>query len=320
MGLGSQAPSSPATRSAVARRLGHAAVRALYAEIALEPKPGLVSFRDCGSHHDMDGATFLRSLFALRGYFPRIAQAGVEGLPFAVLEALGQDAEARMLAATRGVNTHRGAVFGLGLLCASAGQIHAQKLPFSAPHLRAVLLSTWGEALAARARRARAAAPSSNGQRVAQRHGMRSAGEEAAQAFPTLFDVTLPALQAALAAGAPARAARVQALFATMAVLDDTNNVHRGGIEGLRFVQACARGFLAAGGVLQADWLAHARALHAAFVQRRLSPGGSADVLASACWVDELMRATPDRSKPVGQSPRDCPRARTAMRSMELTQ
>lgn len=293
MDLTSQAPSSPATRSTVARRLGLAAVRALYAEIALEPKPGLVSFRDCGSHRDMDGSTFLRSLFALRGYFPRIAQAGVEGRPFVVLEALGKDAEARMLAATRGVNTHRGAVFGLGLLCASAGQAQAQGLLFSPPHLRAVLLSTWGDALAVRARLARAAAPTSHGQRVAQRYGMRNAGEEAAQAFPTLFEVTLPALQAALAAGAPARAARVQALFATMAVLDDTNTVHRGGIEGLRFVQACARDFLSAGGVLQADWPTHARALHAVFVQRRLSPGGSADVLASACWVDELMRATP---------------------------
>ncbi|MDO8251906.1 MAG: triphosphoribosyl-dephospho-CoA synthase MdcB [Rhodoferax sp.] len=277
----------------MARRSGLAAVRALYAEIALEPKPGLVSFRDCGSHHDMNGTTFLRSLFALRGYFPRMAQAGGEGRSFAVLEALGKNAEARMLVATRGINTHRGAVFGLGLLCASAGQVHAQGLLFSAQHLRAVLLSTWGEALAVRAKLARYASPTSNGQRVAQRYGMCSAGEEAAQAFPTLFDVTLPALQAALAAGALTRAARVQALFATMAVLDDTNNVHRGGIEGLRFVQSSARSFLAAGGVLQTDWLRHARAIHAAFVQRRLSPGGSADVLASACWVDELVRTLP---------------------------
>jgi triphosphoribosyl-dephospho-CoA synthase len=275
-----------------AQQLGRAAVRALYTEIALEPKPGLVSFRDCGSHHDMNGTTFLRSLFALRGYFPRFAQAGVDGHSFAVLEALGKEAEARMLAATRGVNTHRGAVFGLGLLCASAGQLHAQGLSFSAQQLRAVLLSTWGEALATRARGARRAAPASNGQRVAQRFGMRSAGEEAALAFPTLFDVTLPALQEALASGASDRAARVQALFATMTALDDTNTVHRGGIEGLRFVQTSARRFLSAGGVMQPDWLQQARAVHGAFVRRRLSPGGSADVLASACWVDALAIAS----------------------------
>jgi triphosphoribosyl-dephospho-CoA synthase len=215
----------------VARRSGLAAVRALHAEIALEPKPGLVSFRDCGSHHDMDGSTFLRSLFALRHYFPAMVQAGAQGRPFRVLEAVGKNAEAHMLAATGGINTHRGAVFVLGLLCASAGQVAAQGLSFSPQHLRAVLLSTWGEALAARARAAKLSSPTSNGQRVAQQYGMRSAGDEAAQAFPTLFDVTLPTLNAALEAGASVREARVQALFATMAVLDDTNNVHRGGME-----------------------------------------------------------------------------------------
>lgn len=279
---------SSASELSVARRSGLAAVRALYCEVALEPKPGLVSFRDEGSHRDMNSTTFLRSLFALRHYFPGMVLAGQQGQPFSVLEALGRRAETRMLTATKGVNTHRGAVFGLGLLCASAGQMHAQGLPFSAQHLRAVLLSTWGEALACRARAAKLTPPRSNGQRVAQRYGMRSAGDEAAQAFPTLFDVTLPALYAALDAGACARAARVQALFATMAVLDDTNNVHRGGLAGLRFVQASARRFIEAGGVHQTDWLTEARSLHAAFVQRLLSPGGSADVLASACWVAEL--------------------------------
>lgn len=280
-----------ATVCARARQTGRAAVRALYAEIALEPKPGLVSFRDGGSHSDMNGSTFLRSLFALRGYFSRIAQAGHEGKPFAALQALGQQAETRMLAATRGINTHRGAVFGLGLLSASAGQLHAQGLAFTPQHLRAVLLSTWGEALAARAHAARLASPASHGQRVAQCFGMRSAGEEAAQAFPTLFEVTLPALQTALAGGATDRAARVQALFATMAVLDDTNVVHRGGLQGLHHVQSASRHFLSSGGVGQPDWVAKARAVHASFVQRTLSPGGAADVLASACWVEDLLVA-----------------------------
>ncbi|MDO8320554.1 triphosphoribosyl-dephospho-CoA synthase MdcB [Rhodoferax sp.] len=282
-------PYPQAQRSNAMAPLGLAAVRALYTELALEPKPGLVSLRDCGSHTDMDAGTFMRSLFALRGYFPRMVQAGHAGAAFPVLENLGQHAEARMLTATRGINTHRGAIFGLGLLCASAGQLLAQGLPLTPQQLRSVLVSTWGDALAQRAKAARLTAPVSNGQRAARRFGLRSAGDEAAQAFPVLFDVTLPALQAALQAGAGERAARVQALFATMAVLDDTNCVHRGGIDGLRFVQASARQFLQAGGVLQSDWLPQARAIHRAFVARNLSPGGSADVLASACWVQSVL-------------------------------
>ncbi len=283
---------SPPVDDTAARsvQIGRAAIRALYAEIALEPKPGLVSFRDCGSHLDMDGSTFMRSLFALRAYFPRIAHAGAQRASFPALQALGKEAEARMLVATAGINTHRGAVFGLGLLCASAGRLNALGLSFTPVHLRAVLLSTWGTSLAAQARSRRLAAPASNGQRVAQRYGLRDAVDEAVQGFPTLFETTLPTLHTTLTWGASARAARVQALFATMAVLDDTNVVHRGGMEGLHYVQSRACQFLTSGGVLQTDWLAQARAIHGSFVQRRLSPGGAADVLASACWVMELSR------------------------------
>src|SRR5215218_4760441 len=80
--------------------IGRAAVRALYTELALSPKPGLVSPLDSGAHDDMDMTTFMRSLFALRGYFCAIAAAGAAGADFADLQALGIAAERRMLAAT----------------------------------------------------------------------------------------------------------------------------------------------------------------------------------------------------------------------------
>lgn len=266
------------------------AVRALYLELALEPKPGLVSLRDNGSHHDMTAQTFVRSLFALRHYFAHMAQAGAAQLPFATLEALGLQAEARMLRATGGINTHRGAIFALGLLCASAGSLSKEA---TANDLRSALATHWGPALRSRAERARQRPATTHGQRAAQRYQLRSAGDEAADGFPTLFEVTLPALQAAYDQGLGDRAARIQAFFATLACLDDTNMVHRGGIEGLRFGQQAARQFLAAGGAARPDWLDHARALHAQFVARRLSPGGSADLLACACWVHSVCVLTP---------------------------
>jgi triphosphoribosyl-dephospho-CoA synthase len=80
----------------------------------------------------------------------------------------------------------------------------------------------------------------------------------------------------------------VQALFATIAVLDDTNLAHRGGLAGLRYAQASARGFLAQGGALRPDGLAQACAIHSDFVARRLSPGGAADMLGAACWVQRV--------------------------------
>jgi len=144
------------------------------------------------------------------------------------------------------------------------------------------LLTRWGDALRARSTRS----TQSNGQRVARRHGLRSVGAEAALGFPVLFTHTLPALQAAHAHGLGPTLARLDALFHTIAVLDDTNLAHRGGLAGLHFAQAEARRFVAAGGAAHPDALARARAIGVRFVARRLSPGGAADVLAAACFLD----------------------------------
>ena len=266
--------------------LGRAAIASLYDELALEPKPGLVSFADAGSHDDMDASTFLRSLFALRHFFVRVASQGARSAAFAPLEALGMAAEARMLQATGGVNTHRGAIFTLGLLCAAAGAAHAAGLPCNASNLRGTLLARWGDALASRARRASA----THGARAARAHGLRSASEEAAQGLPTLFDHVLPALRGARRVGADDRGAKLHALFTAMAELDDTNLVHRGGLQGLHDARRLARDFLAEGGGLSADAPARAARVHATFVERRLSPGGSADLLAAACWIERVER------------------------------
>lgn len=281
--------------AASAHRIARCAVRALYAEVALEPKPGLVSFRDTGSHADMSASTFFKSLFALRHYFGHIACAGMAGQPFETLQALGCDAEARMLAATGGINTHRGAVFSLGLLCSAAGLLRAQGQAFTSSNLRATLLRHWGHALRARADLARRTAPTSNGQRVAQCYRLRCASDEAAEGFPTLFEVALPALDHALAQGHPLRSAKVQSLFATMAFLDDTNVAHRGGHMALQFVKEKATNFLAEGGVAQPDWLHQARKIHSEFVAQRLSPGGVADVMACVFWLNEMRPPTSEK-------------------------
>lgn len=274
------------------RRFGRAAVLALYHELALAPKPGLVSFVDNGSHADMDANTFMRSLFALRSYFPAMVNVGAQGVPFEMLEDMGRRAEQRMLAATDGVNTHRGAIFSLGLLCAAAGRLVTQGGRTDADALRASLIEYWGAALRERAAR-RLDSATSQGQSVARAFGLRSAGEEAGRGFPVLFEVTLPTLRATRASGASADASMVQALIATIAELDDTNLAHRGGLEGLRFAQGGARTFLRAGGVLRSGWRSEAAAMHQRFVARRLSPGGAADLLGCACWLDQVCSATP---------------------------
>jgi len=264
--------------------IGRAATLALYDELALSPKPGLVTLTDSGSHSDMDARTFMRSLLALRGYFVRIATLGAEGAPFEALQRCGIDAEARMLGATGGINTHRGAVFMLGLLCAAAGAAAAGGQGLDPATLRETLATRWGDALEERARRA----PTLSGGIAARRYGLRGAAAEAAAGFPVLFEVAVPAMQAARARGMSRENELLDTLFSIMAVLDDSNLAHRGGMEGLRHAQGAARAFLTAGGAARPGGIAAARIIADDFVSRRLSPGGAADTLAAACWMRRL--------------------------------
>lgn len=258
------------------------AVAALRAELDTHPKPGLVSRADAGSHRDMDASTFEASIAALEPHFAALARAGAAGLDMDGLRRIGLHAEAAMFAATGGVNTHRGAIFGLGLLVAAAG----------AAGCGACRLERLGADVRARHASGILAGPvllHAPGARARRRYAVGGAPAEAAAGFPTLYAVGLPALHRGrrLRPG-DAEAARVEACMAIAARLEDTNLLHRGGREGYRFARAeCAR-FVADGGVGQPDWRSRAEAIHAAFVARRLSPGGTADLLAMTLFVDGL--------------------------------
>ncbi|WDZ94421.1 triphosphoribosyl-dephospho-CoA synthase MdcB [Herbaspirillum sp. WKF16] len=273
---------------AFCRMLARLALRSLHQELVLYPKPGLVSPVDNGSHEDMDAGTFMRSLFSLRHYFFQIAQAGTQGAPFRRLQELAIAAEARMLRATGGVNTHRGAIFALGMLCAAGAWCHARKMPLTDAAIRAALLIRWGDALARHTRVGPSPEAQSHGQRVAAAHAVGGAREEGALGFPSVFEVALPRLRQTLAQGRGWREAKVDALFALMGHISDTNVYHRGGAGGAELVRARSAAFLAAGGTADAHWQERALACHRLFSQRRLSPGGAADLLAAACLVQQI--------------------------------
>jgi triphosphoribosyl-dephospho-CoA synthase len=266
-------------RTLSADAIGALATSCLRREVETWPKPGLVSYVDNGSHADMDAAMLRRSAGVLQPFFAALAAAGAEGASMGRLRAIGIAAEAEMLSATGGVNTHRGAIFGLGLLCAAAG-----------------LEDPGGETLGASVRRRFGHAiaegpvpPHSHGARAGRLYGARGARGEAAGGFPSVYDIGAPALAEGrrLAPDDP-EAPRVQAIFALIAAVTDTNILHRGGAEGLAFARARAKAFLQRGGVGAPDWRAVGARIHAEFVARRLSPGGSADLLAMSLFVHEF--------------------------------
>jgi triphosphoribosyl-dephospho-CoA synthase len=259
--------------------IGALAAACLRIEVETWPKPGLVSHVDAGSHADMDAALLFRSAAALEPFFTALAAAGGADAGIGELRAIGVAAEAAMLAATGGVNTHRGAIFGLGLLCAAAGAPVRDD-------------ESIGAAVRRRFGRAIAEAPvplRSHGAKARRSHGARGARGEAMAGFPGVYMIGAPALRegARRAPGDP-EAARVQAIFALIAEVADTNLLHRGGAAGLVFAQARARAFLARGGVAAADWRAAGARIHDDFVARRLSPGGCADLLAMSLFVQAM--------------------------------
>jgi triphosphoribosyl-dephospho-CoA synthase len=269
-----------------AHRIARLAVRSLYHELALFPKPGLVSFRDNGAHRDMNAGTFVRSLFSLRGYFVAIAAAGMRDAGFAELQRLGLAAESRMLRATRGINTHRGAIFTHGILAAAAGCAAARNIAPSDENLREIVAANWSRDLRAIAV-ARGATPS-HGQLMAARHGVTGARGEALQGFPSVFGIALPALRSALARGADTQHALLHTFFVLIATTSDTNVLFRGGAEGLMFIQTQAGEFLERGSVFAAGWQERGESLHRQCSIQNLSPGGCADLLAAAWFVHQL--------------------------------
>ncbi|TYL93411.1 triphosphoribosyl-dephospho-CoA synthase MdcB [Bradyrhizobium rifense] len=264
-----------------AEQLGHLASLCLKLEVETYPKPGLVSHVDNGAHRDMDAGLLCRSANILTPFFCDLAAAGAEGAGMNRLRAIGVAAERAMLAATSGVNTHRGAIFGLGLLCAAAGYRNAVGIRKS---LGRLVSERWGEDILSGPVSLR-----SHGAVAARRYGAGGARGEAAHGFPSVYDLALPALHAARKlAPHDEEAVRIQTCMTLIADVNDTNLLHRGGSEGLHFAQASASAFLATGGVGSPGWRRRAADIHHAFVARNLSPGGSADLLAMTLFVDRL--------------------------------
>ena len=263
--------------------IARAAVTAMRDELQAYPKPGLVSPVDSGAHADMDFDLMCRSADSLLSPFVALAAAGRAGWSFdQSLVPLGIEAERGMLAVTGGVNTHRGAIFSVGLIVAAIARALASYSVISPAAVRAALRETWGDALDAHAERDHEA---SHGGLVRRRTGRDGARREAARAFPGVFETGIPAYRRALQAGLDDNAAGIQTLFALMSSIDDTTVLYRGGLEAGSFVRQSAAHFLADGGCHRPNWFEQAEALHRAFVARNLSAGGCADLLACTLLV-----------------------------------
>ena len=269
----------------LAERLADLAVQALIDEADLSPKPGLVDRRGNGAHDDLHLGLMHASAHALWPAFKAMAEAAQEigevGQPLReTLGQLGRDGEADMLRVTGGVNTHRGAIWALGLLSAAAA------LEADAPDARGVAATA--ARLARLSDRAAPHNPNSHGARVCRRYGVLGAREQAQHGFPAVIEHGLPQLLASRRAGAGEQNARLDALLAIMSSLTDTCVLHRAGLEGLTRMQAGARAVLEAGGAASLAGRRQLRLLDRDMLALNASPGGAADLLAATLFLDRL--------------------------------
>ena len=268
----------------LAERLADLAVDALIDEADLSPKPALVDRRGNGAHTDLHLGLMHASALALWPAFKEMAEAAVEigeiGLPLReAIGLIGRQGEQSMLTTTNGVNTHRGAIWALGLLVAAAA-LEPESTAAGSIALRAARLALLDDRFAPR--------PLSHGAQVAQRYGARGAREEAQLGFPAVIQRALPQLKRSRANGHGEQNARLDALLAIMTDLADTCVLYRAGEQGLRTMQIGAQAVLDAGGSAS---LAGRRRLHQLdqqLIALNASPGGAADLLAACLLIDGI--------------------------------
>ena len=260
------------------------AVGALIDEACLTPKPALVDRRGSGAHRDLDLDTMVRSAHSLHPTFRAIADLAAAEAPSQPLRErlarIGRDGEQAMLLATGGSNAHRGAIWIVGLLCAGAAQCAVNDV--------AAICEAGARIARFEDRYVPAAAGSSHGARVSQRFGVSGARGEACEGFPHVVNVGWPALQRAREAGLSADHARLNALVAIMATLDDTCLLHRGGWAALDAAQRGAARVIDAGGLGQEAGRAALADLDQHLIALNASPGGAADLLAATLFLDSL--------------------------------
>lgn len=250
------------------------AMWALLSEVSTTPKPGLVDRANQGSHTDMDFDIFLTSIQSLMPFFRQCVILGEKShlhFPelFQKLRQAGLRAEQVMFQATRGINTHQGSIFSLGMLTAAAARVLQ-----TGTVTDELLINT-----------CRSIATESLADGLSDPGLIRGARREAADGFPSVMQVSLPTYRQAIELGYNPNDAAVRSLLSLLQVVDDKNILRRGSQADLDWLQLQARQIVQSGFDRQMI-----QNLDQAMIRRGLSPGGSADLLAITLFIADLSK------------------------------
>ena len=245
-----------------AEYLGKRAEAALFEELSLTPKPGLVDRNGSGAHSDMDFGLFEKSIDAIAPFFEKAVMNGLSGGGMKELEKLGTEAESAMFAATNGVNTHKGAVFLFLLLLSAYGKCLRNGG------------SVFSEVSALAGKKELPLG--THGALIREKYGKVGAVYEAKNGFP-LVSLGTEMLEDG--------ESELRTLFKIMSLCEDTTVLYRGGKEALDFVKVSAEKALS---LSENELLKESERLDKEFTKRKISPGGSADILALSIFLSGM--------------------------------
>ena len=267
----------------IAEEISRLAVQSLLCEVYATPKPGLVDQNNTGSHKDMDLPLFLTSTATLWSYFRQCARIGLHGTDpkevFSQLRQAGLEAEKRMFAVTQGVNTHKGAIFSMGILCGAAGALDPERWEDPRQLSRCCALIAKG---LVRKDYEFMKSPVTAGEKLFEEHGITGARGQAEAGFPGVFRVGLPVLAEGLQKGLSFNDALCDTLLHILVTTWDTNLIRRGGMVAYGQIQAMLERLLQVQPYPPMEIIAQ---LDSAFIKQNLSPGGSADLLSATCFA-----------------------------------
>lgn len=266
--------------------IANTAFESLIKEVRTTPKPGLVDMRNNGSHNDMDISTFIKSARSLTPYFKKCFLLGVKSAAvspdetFSMLRKEGVKAEQTMYNATGGINTHKGIIYSLGIICGAIGRLYRPHTP----------IANINEIFSLCAQMTQNAAindfatidSSTAGGQLFLEKGIKGIRGEVMNGFPSVAKTALPVFQKALKDGLNTNDAGVLTLLHLICNVEDTNLYHRGGKDGALFASNSAKELLKEKALPKKEEIYE---LDNAFIKRNLSPGGCADLLAVTYFV-----------------------------------
>ena len=227
----------------------------------------------------MDFFTFQASAAALYPYFSQCVKIGrtteEAKETFRRLRLPGKLAEGEMLRATAGINTHKGAIFSMGILCGALGRLEREQWSDPSAVLSECAAMTKGLVSEDYVNLTPETAKTA-GQKLYLQYGITGVRGQAEGGFPAVLNVGLPKLEAALAAGKSINKAGCAALLAMLADTVDTNMIHRGGYVLAKETSQKLKALLEKEPFPSKETL---EALDAEFIEKNLSPGGTADLL-----------------------------------------